>query len=193
MKPLRGPGYNYTVVSSHRVLYLRVAKTATRSFSQWIGDGLPRARYRSSQRLPIAWDSRYFSFAVVRDPWDRLVSTWQNKVMDKPIPLFGRRMRFDDFVHFVAELDLARADAHVRHQTALLPDLALIDHLGRFEKLDATVDLVASKLDLDPRDFPRHNTSNATTGNYRSLYTPELAEVVARAFAPDVEAFGYEF
>ncbi|MEJ5255869.1 MAG: sulfotransferase family 2 domain-containing protein [Acidimicrobiales bacterium] len=188
------PRYNYTISRRHRFVYYRVAKVATRSISAWLREQLdPEPVYLSGRPTPLDPFHRLFRFGFVRNPWDRLVSCWLDKVVGPTdywsgTPLKG--LPFDEFVHHIATWDLDTCDRHVRRQSALLPPRGL-DFIGRFEHLAEGIEQVADRLGI-PAELPQRNTS-ADRDTYHAYYTPELAELVSRLYAPDVARFGYRF
>ncbi|CAH6420876.1 Sulfotransferase [uncultured virus] len=132
----------------------------------------------------------YFKFAVVRNPWDRLVSEYA-----------WRRWRSSEsFREFVRSLTDDRAPrdfeliAHLRPQLDYLLDPAtgkiLVDFVGRFETLDADFSAVCDRIGRKA-PLPRQNRSEHEM--YRALYDEETRDIVARVFAKDIEAFRYTF
>ena len=81
----------------------------------------------------------YFSFSIVRNPWDRLVSTYVNKdghllrtARARGIELEG--LTFDEHVRAIGELE----HAHLQQQHEYLVDehgKLAVDYVGRFESL----------------------------------------------------------
>ncbi|WP_334142972.1 sulfotransferase family 2 domain-containing protein [Rhabdothermincola sp.] len=188
------PRYNYTVSRAHGFVYYRVAKVATRSISAWLRELDPEPVYLTGRPAPFDPLHRLFRFGFVRNPWDRLVSCWLDKVIGptdywRDTPLKG--LPFDAFVHQIATWDLDTCDRHVRRQAALLPPKGL-DFIGRFEHLDADVARVADRLGLPASGLPRRNTSSDRQ-SYHAYYTPELADLVGRLYAVDASRFGYTF
>lgn len=155
-------------------------------------------------------------FAVVRNPWDRLVSAWsfarRGFSLVEPAgassPGDAARVRirreeqyqipeFESFERFVQEWlalrDVHRLDGVFRPQVEYVCDPAgavPLDFLGRFEQLDETAKWLSH---ATGRQFnlPRLNASER--GAYRSHYSPELVQLVGEIYAKDIAAFGYEF
>ncbi|MEJ7583960.1 MAG: hypothetical protein WKF43_07695 [Acidimicrobiales bacterium] len=64
----------------------------------------------------------------------------------------------------------------------------------RFEQLQADFNAVLERLGVEPTlTIPRGNVTAGREADYRSYYTPEARAIVEKAFAPDLEQFGYEF
>lgn len=188
------PRYNYTISRPHRFVYYRVAKVATRSISSWLREQLePEPVYLSGRPAPFDPFHRLFRFGFVRNPWDRLVSCWLDKVVGPTdywsgTPLKG--LPFDEFVRHIADWDLDTCDRHVRRQSALLPPKGL-DFIGRFEQLEAGIEHIAHRLGIS-RELPKRNV-RTERDTYHAYYTPELAELVGRLYAADLTRFGYRF
>lgn len=155
-------------------------------------------------------------FAVVRNPWDRLVSAWsfarRGFSLVEPAgassPGDAARIRirreeqyqgpefesFERFVHeWLALRDVHRLDGVFRPQVDYVRDPAgatPLDFLGRFEQLDQIATWLTETTGRQ-FDLPRLNASER--GAYRSHYTPELAQLVGEIYDKDIAAFGYEF
>jgi len=159
------------------------------------------ARYRS-----------YFIFAFVRDPWDRLVSCYRDKIewgaimedgqrhdpRNRRLYLgqeFEREMHFDEFVRKVATIPDKRANRHIRSQYTFVTDrhAQLIPHfIGRFGNLSHDFDRVMERIGAKGVSLPHVRRSSEGTG-HRSYYTEELAELVAKRYRRDIELFGFSF
>ena len=66
-----------------------------------------------------------------------------------------------------------------------------VDFLGRFERFERDARDLFRLLGIEPSALPHLNLSEH--GHYRSWYTPETRDIVARRFHRDIAAFGYEF
>lgn len=146
--------------------------------------------------------------AIVRNPWDRLVSAWRFVSRGGGVggPHAGRvrhaeRYRvpefesFDAFVRqWLAARDVRRLDFVFQPQWRFVCDARgeiIVDHLGRFELLDATYAFLQErKPGLPP--LAESNRSGAAV-DYRTFYSPELVELVGSIYAEDVQRFDYRF
>src|SRR5688572_1984937 len=84
--------FHMTISPSHHFIWYRVAKVGTRSILAML-DAADVEHFDSDLRVESRWLYRlgryrdYYRFAFVRNPWDRLVSSWADKVVDSN--LFG--------------------------------------------------------------------------------------------------------
>lgn len=223
----------------HALLYYAVPKVANTSLKTIFSDiivrslptevvkELPADRpdtelFRKSRR-PIMYDlgvllckhdvkrfATYTGFAFVRNPWDRLVSCYANKLSQKHLfqgperrgtlralqraGLYSEEMTFADFVKAVSLIPDTEANRHFRSQHCFLTDRTgalMPDRLYRFERLSDGFAELVSEFDLPAVDLP-HKKPTAHR-DYREYYTIELRDAVARRYARDIELFGYEF
>lgn len=147
-------------------------------------------------------------FAITRNPWDRLVSAYRFVKRGAGIggPNAGRVLHpeqyripeFETFESFVtgwlARRDLRRLDLAFQPQSLFVCNAdggILVDHLGRFEDLDATYAYLRERLPSLP-PLAESNASGRRV-DYRTFYTPELVELVGSIYAEDVTRFGYGF
>ncbi len=165
------------------------------------------------ERLEPLLYPEFFRFAFVRNPWDRLVSCYRDKIKNE-VPgytLFTIRagvanclarfgafhpdMTFDAFVAAVASIPDSEADEHFRSQyTFLLNKRGEIsaDFVGRYERLSDDFRIVRERTGLPEIELPRLQAA-PTAAKYLAFYTPETRELVAERFRRDIEMFGYEF
>ncbi len=142
----------------------------------------------------------------MRDPWARLYSCYLDKIIgpsvrSQPFILgdYGMRagMSFEAFVRRVAEIDDADADEHFVSQSHTLSHEGrlAVDYVGRFENLPGDWDRLRPLFDLPELPWRPVGTSRARFDfqYHCAHYTPELAAIVARRYAADLETFGYRF
>jgi len=158
------------------------------------------------------WGSRALnalpSFAVVRNPWERLVSAYRLALRGKGeggpyeasvwraesyrIPEFRT---FDSFVtEWLARRDVRKLDGIFQPQWQFAYDASgklLVDHLGRLENLAPTRAFLGEQLGQAPA-IGEGNRSGPLL-DYRDFYTDELVEIVSRIYREDVRLLGYDF
>jgi chondroitin 4-sulfotransferase 11 len=154
-----------------------------------------------------------FAFAFVRNPWDRLVSCYRDKIRGEVdgftfftirpgvanclarFDAFVAGMSFDAFVRAVAAIPDDDADAHFRSQHTFVTDdegQLAVDFVGRYERLADDVRLLERTIGLPALELPRLQTARSPV-SYATLYTAETRQIVADRYARDVEMFGYAF
>jgi chondroitin 4-sulfotransferase 11 len=154
-----------------------------------------------------------FAFAFVRNPWDRLVSCYRDKIRGE-VPgftnfhttrqvayclarfdTFRAGMTFDEFVEAVASILDDEADDHFRSQHTFLTNSSGelgLDYVGRFERLERDFDWVCQRLGLRNLTLP-FVQAVCTPRNYTEFYTPVTRRLVGDRFGKDIDLFRYDF
>jgi hypothetical protein len=142
-----------------------------------------------------AWD-RYFKFAFVRNPWDRLVSLYHFVHRQ-----FATRPDFRQaWPEIAARLSTTqnlgewlRAGAFPTPQIDLIAGSdggLLVDFVGRFEHIERDFDHVAQRIGVKAA-LPHLLRSDHRP--YRDYYDRGTRDLVAQHYRGDIETFGYEF
>lgn len=136
----------------------------------------------------------YVSFAVVRNPWDRLVSTFANP--DPHLTAAAQRagidlegLGFPAFVQAVAPFE----HIHLLPQNEFICDRRgrlLVDRVLRFESLED--DFAELRRTLSVASVLGHH-NRSTRRPYQAYYDRASRAAVARKYRRDVELFGYRF
>jgi hypothetical protein len=190
--------YNITLCHSKSFLWFRVAKAGTRT----IFDVFDKANIELDAEHPFNCHyppnlyRDYFKFAFVRNPWDRLVSCWCNKVLDKNYFGFKRdellkMKKFENFVNFVAQQNIEKCDIHIRLQSKLI-DTNEVDYVGRFENFEEDLLKIIQTIGLGAVEIEKHNASSNRLP-YRDYYNKDLREKVAKIYSRDINQFSYKF
>ena len=145
------------------------------------------------------WKS-YFKFSFVRNPFDRLVSSYISISKYHKFPL--NKLGFRDFVFkegkYKELLDPATSSESESRFHHLVPavdylfekDKLLVDFVGKFENLAEDWKFVCKKLGAK-LTLPHANKRDHWP--YRTHYDEETRELVAKLYKKDLELFGYEF
>ena len=158
----------------------------------------------------------YYKWAFVRNPWDRLLSCYMDKIVGStwrfthiPFPagsikVLRRKyhnihqfnsMTFEDFVKRVVKIPDFLCDNHILPQHYFFNPQEM-DFIGRFENFEADMFKILNVVvpDCDIKKLEKINQSNNKGGrSYRDHYTDEMREIVARKYARDIELFDYQF
>lgn len=144
----------------------------------------------------------FFKFSFVRNPFDRLVSGYRDKIITKPqqqreyFRKIPTDISFSEFVAEVVRCPDCLIDGHFQSQFAKLYHRGelQVDFLGKFENLAEDWLTIAKRFNFDPQ-LPHKMKSSNRRGvykDYRDYYTEELVHLVYNRFRADVEAFGYQ-
>lgn len=143
------------------------------------------------RKLPVPLYDSAHKFAVVRNPFELVVSNYQH-LRRKTSRRRHRQAQRWDFKAFLGYLErknrLARVD-----QTSWISDRdgkLIVDEVLRFERLAEQFNVLAERLGL-PGELPRSNVSEPV--DYRTVYDEETKAIVRRLYVRDFERFGYEF
>ena len=210
------------VIPECRAIYYPIPKVANSSIRSalWLmfGDGSEPER---PHRLPFQFVGKsgslkfgdYFRFAFVRNPWDKLVSCYSEKIAKSPITnrwlkngvyrglaRYGERfgqfyadMPFDEFVKNVCRIPDGRADIHIRSQWRFVKARDAVwyaNRIFRFEDLNEQWAVVCSSLGKQI-ELPWCNKS--TRSGWREVYTKTVARMVADRYEADITLFQYKF
>ena len=126
------------------------------------------------------WDD-YFTFAVERNPFDVVASSWRYSTRK---PSFTKT--FAEFVRTPRRLDRLALNERLYRMGGQV----VVDRVYRYEELPAAVADLSQRLGLD-LDLP--HAKQGSGPHYRELYGPGDAEIVAQRFARTIREFGYEF
>jgi hypothetical protein len=211
--------YKNVLVEAFQLIYFELPKNACTSMKTQLAEVLqlpkrpdfPRYIHRDTQyKFPSATQEKvltdykdYLRFAIIRNPWERLVSCYKDKIFYKDDdnsyfiktnPKFSKEMPFDEFADVVASTPDHLADFHFCSQLGLLTDFTgnfLCNYLGELDNLNFHLEKIKS---LTGISFETKTHLNKTKkSSYEEYYTPELIEKVRQRYHWDIELFGFEF
>jgi len=139
--------------------------------------------------LPAEAYNKLFKFAFVRNPWDRLVSRYAHLLRSKDRrrhEFISSLEKFEDFLQWEMQRDSANQFPYVTDEQGN----QIVDFVGHYETLAEDFAKVCAKLKIQAT-LPHANVSEHR--DYRTYYTPETREFVAKKFQRDIEMFGYDF
>ncbi len=143
----------------------------------------------AERSMPADIFKQYFKFAVVRNPWDRLVSEYEY-IKTQPTHSRFKKLSAMPFVEFI-DYQSQRPDAHQVNALRLKNGQLGCDFIGKLETLEQSLKVVGAKIGVDFSDLPHVN--QVKRRDYRTYYNDVTAESVADLWQSDIRAFNYQF
>lgn len=200
---VRGRGVYAGWPDENNAIFIHIPKTAGTSVSRTLG--IVEARHANWEEYHYANPrkfSKYYKFAFVRNPWDRLVSAYSylrqggNSEADRR---FSESVlsNFQDFRHFVIDglhLDEVRSWVHFRPQVSFIcrgNGELVVDRVFRFEKIEEHALDLSKKLFGEERKIEKINVSDRE--GYESYFDAVTSNLVSEYYRKDIEMFKYRF
>ena len=134
-------------------------------------------------------------FTIVRNPYSRLLSAWNGKIIEKlgslitEIDGFYYGMPFKEFIYNVCKLKPNLMEQHFAPYYTILDGLN-VDYYAKVENFEYEYDLLKTKFSL-----PQHKINHAITnigGQFEKYYNQELYDMVNKVYEKDFIIFNYE-
>ena len=191
------------ICDKYKFIFIHVTKAAGTSIEQTF-----RSDSFFSKRYVCAMDARnfvgqkkwekYFKFAIVRNPWDKIVSMYRYR---KKIGRISKGLSFKKFIKLIDSAKIKHDDGR-KHKFFTCNQLdccvdedgeVILDYIGRFEKLQKHWKYICRKIGKN-RILPHVKSSKKKKQKgYQTYYDDETKKLVAARFSKDIEYFGYEF
>ena len=141
------------------------------------------------------WQKK-FSFAFVRNPWDKVASHYRYRVKTNQTGLGTRPIPFNEWVRLAYGENVPQ---YYDQPKMFMPQLdwvsdehgtILVNFIGRFERINEDFERVCMNIGTLAQ-LP--HVKQTVHSDYRSMYSTDTAEIVGRWFAKDLAAFAYTF
>jgi len=180
-----------------KAAFVHINKTGGTSILEALGlpkEHLTAMEMRDSNR--DEWEDM-FTFSMVRNPWDKVVSHYHYRVITNQTELQTSPIPFQEWVmRSYGEQDPFYYD----NERMFMPHLdwlrdtegdIIVDFVGRFEAIDDDFLVVCRELGRATRSLPHLNRS--THLHYSEYYNDVTEEIVGNWFKDDIAQFGYRF
>ncbi len=140
--------------------------------------------------------SDYFSFVVVRNPWDRMVSMYNFFLINKELFEKTYDMKKQDFLSFCNLIKDRKDDKFFiasDKQVDWLDSDNPPNQIIRFESLQEDFSEMIKEINLigiNP-ELPHKNKTEHK--HYSSYYDPETIQIISDVFEEDIDTFKYTF
>lgn len=173
------------------LLFIHIPKTGGVSIQN---SGAKMQCYGHTLAKDIPDINDYFSFTFVRNPYDRLVSTYYfylyqyEKIKKKNLRPIMRQIRsFGSFASFVEHLDEVSDIQIIPQSDFITKD---VDFIGAFENLKDDWEFICHVVFRNPIELTRMNASNHP--DWQELYTDKLRRIVYEKYERDFVTLNYD-
>jgi chondroitin 4-sulfotransferase 11 len=203
----------------YKFILIHVPKTGGTSIEDSLGLKGPRhnTALQYQQYFPEIWE-KYFTFGIVRNPWDRVFSYY---IYRRQI----RRLEIENTLSFKQWLFRCAEFVKSENQRALNREFApvygvgtmvknnpeawrvkfdnslhmltdehgqvIVDYIARFEHLQKEFDVICKRLGIEKQTLPFANRTNHRP--YWTYYDKDCEQIVAELFHKDITYFNYNF
>ena len=204
---------------THKIIYAHIPKCASNTCFSIIARNInqsvvsiqtkygPHSKNEAFKRLD------YFKFTFIRNPWDRIVSCYYDRVIKKreydkdknpwDPNAFVRmglhsKISFERFVEIIANQDDENSDYHWRslHSFITFNDKIITDFIGKVENIEHDWNELCDKLNWKKRKINHENKSNKSIrkhSDYKSYYNSTTKKIIAKRFEKDIDIFKYTY
>ena len=190
--------------NEYKTIFIHIPKTGGNSiykalFSKESNGHIRWSQYQKKNRKKF---QEFFKFAVVRNPWDRLVSAFfylkkggmnslDKKWAEDNIQEYKT---FDEFVKRWINQKNIFSYAHFKPQSYWICDennKIMVDFIARIETIDEDFLFLSNKIDSKQESLKKLNSVSRL--DYRKYYNDKTINIVKNVYKNDIELFGYTF
>lgn len=190
-----------SVRGGRRAYYEFVSRANKTRFATVFGPRPSQATASAVRRaVPDLWE-RYFTFCIVRNPWDKTVSDylWRTrKLTEDDRPMFREWVKALETGDSLGSLI---PENHSNWDTYTIDDRIAVDRVIKMEELLEGLGNVCERIGI-PWDgwLPQAKARpvadaerESMVPRYRRFYSEVEREIVGRLYRKEIESFGYEF
>lgn len=175
-------------LKKHNMTFIHIPKTGGQSIREYLmsvpgAEIMPLNKREINVKHPDIWTAQKhfgelgWSFCVVRNPYDRIVSMWGH------LQRVGyTKSPFRKFV-----MKEAKYDDYMKPMSAWFDH---IDHVIKFENLRKDFQLVQDKIGVKSKLIHKNKSAHKP---YTEYYDDELIEFVSEKFKEDLQRFDYKY
>lgn len=189
------------IFNEEKIIFIQINKCATVSILKALGCEQPpghKTAYKMRKKVGHKKWKAFFKFAVVRNPWDKMVSHFFAKQKSDQLKIsrthagyinisFSDWIKTEQFINDDSRFLNNQYDWLTNHKHS---DLIIVDYIARFENLQEEWAKICKMQNIDKT---LDHVNRSEHGAYRTYYDDESIEIVSNKFKKDIEFFGYEF
>jgi hypothetical protein len=205
-----------SISGQHNITFLQIPKNAGTSIGHWLiknkGESKETIWYNHPKMSDI--NSKNFTFTVVRNPWDRMVSmyfflkNWTNPMPNSKYDknsYSSERLRilngydsnfFPEFDEWILKTDSFKLSPWLKwninmQQTSWID--RPVDLIIRYEKLNESFEKIQNIMNISEPLPIELSTLNVYRTYYKDYYTNKTQDIVYELFKHDITQLNYEF
>ena len=195
--------FSLRAFDKYKCVFIHITKSAGTSVAKSLFNELPNHYTAIEYRVIFGRRdfNRYFKFAFVRNPWDRLYSAytylkdggWNEQDGEWFSANLAHLPDFNTFVLEWLEPDRLNTHPHFYPQSNFICDsrgYPLLNYLGYFETMKDDFSYITQQLAIESTLIHVNATRRA---GYKEIYSPEAISKVHSIYHQDIENFGYDF
>lgn len=173
------------ICDQYKFVYIHVPRTGGTSvhkmWKKW-DPGLRRhTTYQQAKRRFSG--KNYFSFGFIRNPWERIYSSYWKHVKHSTVDT-SKGFKFWMF-------DESRTDSK-RHKQPAMYFLKGVDYIARYENFEKEWDYIFNHIGLPRIQLP-HVYKYKDNTPYQEIYDDEMKEFISRYHQEDIDYGAYTF
>lgn len=198
---LQGRDSKGLFLDNKKAIFIHIPKTASSSIRKILNSNDDKLYSKHRIALNLFYENKqkfteYYSFAFVRNPFDRLVSAYfylkskENKCFTKKY--LEKYSSFKEFVKYFFNRNNIKKQVHLWPQYWFVcgPNKhIIIDYVGRYEAINDDFTYISKRISNETRILPHINRSKHK--NWKFYYNSEIANIVYNAYQEDFTLFGY--
>lgn len=193
--------------NEYKFIFIHVPKTAGTAiiktlFNQKSTGHYYFQNYRSYDKQK---SEEFFSFAIVRNPWDRMVSSYmflkQGGMNQHDLKFSNTYLKeFESFESFIYALRDYNFRKKILNWIHFIPQYKFVcdenenvkvKYIGKYENIGQAFDFIKQYFNMSEKILEVINTSDHNA--YWSYYTNDMVEIVGEIYKKDIELFQYKF
>lgn len=198
-------GYSMRGFDDLKCIFIHIPKTGGVSLSHGFFGNLGGGHRRIVDYYPIFSPKEfkeYFKFAIVRNPWDRVVSAYfflkgggfhetERKWVEENISVFED---FEEFIcRWVNEQNIYSYKHFIpQHHFVLHKGKLMIDKFYKLENISSAVKEINSRLNVNIT-LPHKNRNLSRNPDYRQYYNKKTKKIIEDIYSKDIQIFNYSF
>ncbi|NES83408.1 MAG: sulfotransferase family protein [Moorea sp. SIO2B7] len=150
-------------------------------------------------KLPKGLWDELFTFSLVRNPWDRMVSLYFYRQKTGEL---SEKISFEEYINQLKSPRYNRIGSihsfygyYYGNCEYILDgkDNIIVDFVGKYEERESAIKIIAEKINYPSLGKLKLQQAKSKDLHYSKLYNHETKKLVEEVFKKDIEMFAYEF